>query len=639
MSTMAAHKNSNPDSNSENGKGKKVSRRSALKTAITAAAAGVLTHSKNAKADGPIGKLVQIGQRTRTCNTPLKQRAADDYQRSLQSYGGRLSNPIRELFLTAEDCDTIHFGVVVVGSGYGASITAARLSQKLGTGHRICMVERGKEWVPGTFPDTFANVSGNARSILAGPTKGQMTQPLGLFNLMMNDEVNILSGSGLGGGSLINASVALRPHREVFEQSRWPEALKDMDVLSPYYEQVARSLSLSRTPMDQTSKVRLRRLAAERLSSSPSFYDRSHVSVMYDHRYLDDQMRNPQGMIQRPCTLCGDCINGCNIGAKSTLAMNYLPIAKHNGTEMFTQVEVNSIEKRVGYYRIHMTYIDDQHDKITRHPISINSHMVVVGAGSPSSAAILLDSQSENLQFSPRLGYNWSGNGDTIGFVIGLPPGSNIGGFGAYPPRNGPVGPTVQSSLNYYGDIELRKRLLIQDAAIPRGVSNLFSVLLRDPEMNRSMVMLGMGHDEGNGRLIKKAGRWQVKWEGLKESKYRKMVFGEFEKLAAAHGGRYKRLKAFGNNLVTVHPLGGCGMSDSPDCGPVNQLGQVYDFNGGGHLDSATGLPAVHEGLYVADGSVIPTALGVNPFMTIGALSERIATHIVNNPAHSHLFG
>ena len=79
-------------------------------------------------------------------------------------------------------------------------------------------------------------------------------------------------------------------------------------------------------------------------------------------------------------------------------------------------------------------------------------------------------------------------------------------------------------------------------------------------------------------------------------------------------------------------------MSDAPECGAVNHLGQVYDFNRGGYLDPMTGMPSVHQGLYVADGSVIPTALGVNPYMTIGALSERIAQHIVANPAHSDLF-
>ena len=612
------------------------SRRSALKAASVAALSALA--SKKSKAQEPARNLVQIGKRTKTEISPLKVRAIKDYRQSLAQYGGKLSVSTRELFLTAEEPDKIHFGVVVIGSGYGASIAAAKLSQRLRDEHRICILERGKEWIPGTFPDTFAKVSGNARSVLSGPTKGQLTQPLGLMNLMMNDEVNILSGNGLGGGSLINASIALRPHFEVFQQSRWPMALQNSEVLGPYYDRVANALSLSRTPFDQTPKVRMRRLAAARLSNTPSFFDRSHLSVMYDYRHLDQQMRNKQGMIQRPCTLCGDCINGCNIGAKNTLAHNYLPVARHNGTEMYTQVQVDKIEKRRdGFYRIHCTYIDDQYEKITRHPVAINTQMVVVGAGSPSSATILMDSESENLKFSPKLGHHWSGNGDTIGFVIGMQNGTNIGGFGAYHSTKAPVGPTVQTSLNFYRDVELRRRLLIQDAAIPRGVSNLFTALLGDTGLDHSMAMLGMGHDEGRGRLIKKNGRWQVKWEGLKESKYRKMVFGEFDKLARAHGGRYKRLKAFGDNLVTVHPLGSCGMSDTPEGGPVNHLGQVYDYELGGHLDQ-TGNLAVHPGLYVADGSVIPTALGVNPYMTIGAISDRIAEHIVNNPAHANLF-
>ena len=366
----------------------------------------------------------------------------------------------------------------------------------------------------------------------------------------------------------INASIALRPHAEVFQQQRWPEALRHVEVLGPYYDAMARSMSLSRTPFDQTPKVRTRRLAAERLSQSPGFFDRSNLSVMYDHRYLDQNMRNPQGMIQRACTLCGDCINGCNVGAKNSLQYNYLPVAKHNGTEMYTQVEVTSIEKMDGYYRVNMVYIDDQYEKITRHPVSINSKMVVLGAGSPASAGILLDSQNDQFQFSAALGTGWSGNGDTIGFVTGLPSGTNIGGFGAYDHAGRPgVGPTVQTSLNFYQSYELRRRLLIQDSAIPSGVSNLFTALLGDVDLNNSMAMLGMGHDDAVGKLVKKNGRWQISWPGHKDGEYRQMVFREFERLAQAHGGRYKRLKAFGNNLVTVHPLGACGMSDHPGYG------------------------------------------------------------------------
>lgn len=620
---------------------KSPSRRQLLKSAMAAvtvtAAANKKAKAASRDSSGPKGKLAQLVDRTRTAVTPLKQQAANDYCQSLQAYGGQLSSPIRDLFATAERSEEIHFGVVVIGSGYGASIAAARLSNKLRPEHRICILERGKEWSPGTFPDTFSHVRRNLRSKITGPSKGQMVQPLGLYDVQMNDEVNILAGSGLGGGSLINASIALRPHREVFQQSAWPIALNDMETLNPYYDQVARMMSLSRTPFDLTPKVRVRRQAAERMSSSPSFFDLSHIGVMYDHRYLDDQMRNPQGMIQRPCTLCGDCATGCNVGSKNTLAMNYLPVARRNGTEMYTQVTVDSIEKCVGHYRVHLTYIDDQHDRITRHPVSINTQMVVVGAGSPGSAAILLESQTESFEFSPQLGCGWSGNGDTIGFIKGLPAGTNIGGYGAYPSKRGPVGPIVQCSLNYYRDIELRRRLLIQDASVPRGVGNVFSLLLRDAELDHSMIMLGMGHDDAAGRVVKKSGRWQVKWEGLKESEYRKMVVDEFKRLAAAHGGEYLKPQSAGNNLATVHPLGGCRMSDDPNVGPVNHLGQVYDFHSGGYLDSH-GQPAVHPGLYVADASIMPTALGVNPYMTIGALSERISRHIVNNPAHAHLF-
>lgn len=622
-----------------------VSRRKLLKSAIvTTMSVGinvpVAAQDVKAKRERPVRQTSgakPIKDRLRSSDSKIKRRARKDFQKSLGPYGGRFSSPIRNLFVAAEEECHIHFGVVVIGSGYGASICAARLSSRLRDDQRICMIERGKEWAPGTFPDSLTDVFGNARNLLAGPQKGQLNNPLGLFNVMMNDEVNVLTGNGLGGGSLINASIALRPNHEVFEQKEWPRALRDVSVLAPYYDMAARQLSLSVTPYDQTPKVRVRRQAAENISLEHGFFDRSNISVMYDHRYLDEKMRNPQGMVQRPCNLCGDCITGCNVGAKNTLMMNYLPVARHNGTEVYTQCEVESIEKKQGYYRINIVYIKEskKSGQLSRHPVSINTKMVVVGAGSPGSAMILLNSQSDNFHFSRSLGYNWSGNGDTIGFVIDMPESTNVGGFGAYENCREGVGPTVQTSLNYYSNDELYRRLLIQDAAIPRGVSNLFTVLLGDKDLDKSMVMLGMGHDGAHGRIIRKDGRYQIKWPGLRDSDYRKMVFKEFERLAAAHGGKYKRLKAFGYNLVTVHPLGGCGMSDDPDFGVVNHLGQIYDGSGVVRVD---GEPAVHHGMYVADGSVMPTALGVNPYMTIGAVSERIANHIVNNPEHADLF-
>ncbi len=615
----------------------KLNRRSALKAAVAAATLGA-TQSASAK-DTPMNmEQMGGGRRCKPSKTQMNGIAWNAYDCSVKGYGGRLANPIRDLFVAAEKPDQCHFAVTVIGSGYGASIIAARLSKALRDDTRICILERGKEWLPGTFPSTFEDAWRGTRQQMTGPTRGQVVNPLGLFDISFNDEINILSGNGLGGTSNINASIAVKPEPEVFQQSRWPMALRDIYTLDPYYERAATELALTRSNFDATPKIRARRKAAERINSDPRFFDLSPVSVMYDHRHLDQNMRNRQGMIQRPCTNCGDCITGCNIGAKNTLVYNYLPIAKWNGTEMYTQVNVDSIEKRQGYYRINLTYVDDTHTEITHHKVSINSKIVVLGAGSPGSAKILMNSQNDRFEFSEKLGHNWTFNGDGIGFVLNSPEETHIAGHGTCAAPYGPVGPTVQSTLNYFNGANLRDRFIIQDAAIPRAAVVLFQALLRDKDLTNSMVMLAMGHDEGIGQVKWKDGRYQIHWPGLKKSAYRLRMFEYFDQLARAHGGRYKRLKLFGPNLVTVHPLGACGMSDSPDCGVVNHLGQVYDGSRGGCVDPMTGTPEIHEGLYVADGSLMPTPIGVNPYMTICALSERIAEHLIANPTFAGLF-
>lgn len=624
-------------SNKQEKQSQAVSRRKLLKA--TVAGAALVGLSKKSKADDePVRVSESGGKRCTPCNSELKVIAKNDYQRSLCRYGGQLANPIRNLFVTAEKEDQCHFAVTVIGSGYGASIMAARLSKALRDDTRICILERGKEWLPGSFPDTFENTWRNTRQQMTGPTRGQVTNPLGLFDISFNNEINILSGSALGGTSNINASVAVKPEPAVFQQARWPAALRDRYFLEPYFDRAANELGLTRSAWDATPKIRSRRMAAERVSSDPRFFDLSPLTVSYDYRYLDQQARNRQGMIQRPCTNCGDCITGCNVGAKNTLVYNYLPIAKWNGTEMYTQVNVDSIEKRQGYYRINLTYIDDSNHEITHHKVSINSRIVVLGAGSPGSAKVLMNSQNEAFEFSPSLGQNWSANGDAIGFVLNTEQPSHIAGHGTCPPQCFPVGPTVQTTTNFFQSDCLKDRFIIQEAAIPRGVVNLFQPLMRDKDLTNTMVMLAMGHDEAKGKVIWKDGRYQIEWPGLKESPYRLNMFKQFEMYAQAHGGKYKRLKLFGSNLVTVHPLGACGMSDNPACGTVNQFGQVYEGRKGGCVDLHSGMPQVHEGLYVADASVIPTPLGVNPLMTISAISERIAEHLIGNPRYANLF-
>lgn len=570
-------------------------------------------------------------------DTNLKRRAREDYRRSMERFGGRLSSPVERLFHTSTLPVEQQFDVLVIGSGYGASISAARLAPRLGPGRRLAIIERGREWIPGDFKDTFADVYAQARGQLMGQKKRTVVNPLGLHNVIMNDEVNIWTGNGLGGGSLINANFALIPDAEVFTKFKWPKELASRDVLTPYYLRVAAGLNLSRTPWDQTSKVASRRMAAERLHPYEGFFDLSPATVMYDERYLDEFSRNPQQMIQRPCTLCGDCITGCNVGAKNTLTMNFLPIARSWGAEIYTQVEVRSIEKIDGRYKVNLVYYDNRDCGMTRRYTSVWSRMVVLGAGSPGSPEILLKSREKHgLCLSGALGHRWSGNGDTIGFVVRKQCESRIGGVGAYDCPD-VIGPTLQTSLNYKHRPVLEDRFLIQDAAIPRGAVNLFRVLLQDPELDNSAVMLGMGHDGAIGRIEIQDGQATVRWPGLKEAPFRRAMWAEFERIARAEGGQYKRLAAFGDNMVSVHPLGGCALADDPVDGVVNAAGQVYDGGAQGP-ENKVGQPAVHDGLYVVDGSIVPSSLGCNPLMTISALAERIAEGILANPDHRDLF-
>ena len=239
-------------------------------------------------------------------------------------------------------------------------------------------------------------------------------------------------------------------------------------------------------------------------------------------------------------------------------------------------------------------------------------------------------------------------HGDALGFVRKSDHLTNIAGFGAYNQQSCggkpcPVGPTIQTNLTFPNRANLRDRVLIQDGSVSRAYANILGGLMQDMDFDQTLVMLGMGHDGSDGRIeLRDDGLGAVKWPGIKDSPYRKLIRGEFKKIAEAHGGKYKYLKIFGDNFITVHPLGGCAMSDDPTQGVVDDRGRVFDGQSLETLQAIDGrarwAPSVHDGLYVADGSVIPTSIGCNPLLTISALSEHIADGIVSEPAHGDLF-
>lgn len=537
-----------------------------------------------------------------------------DYQVSAAAYGGRLANPGHELQQIAQSKEILD--VVVVGSGYGGAITAARLAQRARPGSRIVVLERGREWLPGTFPDTFRNAAKELRFGL--DFKGKRNRPrrqLGLYDLVFNDDIHVLSGNALGGTSVINANVAAMPDREVFEQCEWPNALRDREVLSPYYERAAWELNLQQVDELTYKSRRLQQIAQRTQCLEPATFYPADVSITYQGRGLDECGRNRQGFIQRPCTLCGDCTSGCNVGAKNTLQYNYLPIAKRHGAKMYAQTEVDFIQKTEAGYRIHFTQHSACGEEKHAQRNCIEARIVVLSAGSLGTTGILLRSRDCGFSLSRRVGHSFSGNGDTLGLVAGLEQRTHSAGFGAHCVEEAPVGAAQQRNFDLRHVAELKYRLLIQEGTVPRGYANIIGTLMGDPNVERTLIMLAVGHDGSRGRIELVDGQPRVRWPG--PDLFREYSRARLKQLVERGGGRLK--SSVGDTPVTVHPLGGCGMGDNPDCGVTSDMGLVFD------PDSSS---TSHQGLYVADGSLMPTSLGANPYFTIAAVSERIADGI-----------
>lgn len=535
------------------------------------------------------------------------------------------------------------YETVVVGSGYGGSIVAARLAER---GHSVCLFERGKEWQPGDFPDRFKDLAGNFRS---------KKNPLGLVDYYACEDIDVLKGNGLGGTSLLNLNVAFRPDRELFDDPRWPKVYRDLAAsggIWEYYSRAEEVLAPNHHPRwNELTKVKRIEQRFDELEDAR--FGPVNITVNFD---LDGQ-ENAQGVTQFPCIDCGDCFPGCNVGAKNALYMNYLPWAGKKGAEIFTQIEVRHVEKRPagGWTVVYRYNTDDAWGEDRR----LTAHNVVLAAGAVGSTEILLRSAAAGLALSGRLGHGFSGNGDFLGLAYNNDVRCDVMGYGNHPesPRAQiKPGPTIVSSIQYDRSRPFPERITIEDfALVPSALVDTYRHLLPplagltgedmdhgladkahelgrvakdqvtwspDGALNHSMVYLVMAIDDAKGRLLlNDKGRLRIDWPSVHKDPIFEKIEHELKEHARTLGGTYvhlERPKIFdANNLITAHPLGGCDLGDDPGSGVVDPDGRVFEAGGG-----------VHEGLFVVDGAVVPMPVAVNPFLTISAVAERIAERL-----------
>ncbi|CFX06402.1 GMC oxidoreductase [Candidatus Filomicrobium marinum] len=534
----------------------------------------------------------------------------------------RLSKPLSEI----KPC----YDVIIVGSGYGGGVSASRLAR---TGKRVAVLERGREVLTGEFPNRFPDLKNELQVTGKSVRTGS---PTGLYDVRLGEHMHILVGCGLGGGSLVNAGVALRPTARVFEDHAWPEELRQDGWLQEGYVRAQNWLRPAKDPRAASmTKFNALKTAADRLG---------HAMVETPVAVSFSETINAAGRTQAACTSCGDCCAGCNVGAKTTVAVTYLPDAVAHGAELFTHAKVSSLEKQSdGTWQLH---VEDLRKDGQKEGFKLSAPVIILAAGTLGSTEILLRAAAKGLAVSDRLGHRFSANGDIIAFGYGLKAKVNAVGIG-HPPKleDFAVGPSVTGQLEVRDAETLENELTVQDGALPSALAPILPVMFvpngrilgalkslvsgvyRGPFAHLQTIF-AVSHDSASGRFILDSDRLSLSWPGAKDEPVYTRIDAALAQIVGDAGGSYVKNPlagtVMGHQPATAHPLGGCSMAEDCTTGVVNHKGQVFDAGASGSTD-------VHRGLYVIDGSIIPRSLGVNPLLTITALAERAMAHFATD--------
>lgn len=559
-----------------------------------------------------------------------------------------------------------HFDAVIVGSGFGGSVSAYRLAE---AGHSVCLLERGKPYPPGSFPRSPREMSRN----FWDPSEGLY----GMYDLWSFRGIDALVSSGLGGGSLIYANVFIRKDERWFVKEDlsaggfeyWPFSRADLD---PHYDRVEAMIRPQRypfadSPYSQTPKTIAFKQAAEQLGLDFQFPNLA-VTFANDNRppkpgeEIVEEQPNLHGAKRFTCQLVGECDVGCNWGAKNSLDFNYLSAAERHGAHLRTGCEVRSFEPRSGGgYTVRYVHHSpnregsktDTHDPAVLPEQVISAKRLIISAGALGSPFLLLKNRRALPGLSDRLGSRFCGNGDLLTFATRCRSGK---GKETVPVLiDAARGPVITSAIRFPDDEDGGdgRGFYLQDAGLPQFAawllqaadaphtilraahvvaqvirervngdphSNLSAVaatLLADTELSDgTLPLLGMGRDIPNGKMSLRRGSLDLDWRTKKSGAYFDRVRAAAREVADAMGATSFRDNPlwYLRKVITVHPLGGCPVGRNAEEGVVDPYGRVFG----------------HPGLYVADGSVMPGPVGPNPSFTIAALADRFADAILD---------
>ncbi|WP_256840097.1 GMC family oxidoreductase N-terminal domain-containing protein [Ornithinimicrobium faecis] len=319
--------------------------------------------------------------------------------------------------------------VIVVGSGFGGAVAAARFAQ---AGFSVVVLERGRRWEPGDFP---------RRPSLDDGWLWQVDH--GLYDIRWLGGMASAQAAGWGGGSLAYANVFARPFDQMLDD-RWPLHMR-RGALDPYYDLAAHMLEVTPTTDDpRTGGPAPRTALIEDFmarSNIPEATARPNLAVTFGD---PDQWRpNVHGVPRRGCAFVGECVLGCNHGAKNTLDTNYLAVAEAAGAQAVTDAQVDRVERRDGGYAVIASTPTDPQAA----PREWVAPRVVLAAGTVATTEMLLRARDVHRTLpglSRRLGEGFSGNGDFLTMAE-----LRTGRKAAAPPEDLRTGPTITTNVGH----------------------------------------------------------------------------------------------------------------------------------------------------------------------------------------------
>ncbi len=521
--------------------------------------------------------------------------------------------------MTGRNTYRVDYDVVVIGSGFGGSVAALRLTEK---GYRVAVVEAGRRFAD----DEFASTSWDLRRYLWAPALGCF----GIQRIHLLKDVMVLAGAGVGGGSLVYANTLYRPLRPFYTDRQWAHITDWESELAPHYDQASRMLGVVTNPTVTPSDEVMRKVAAD--MGVADTYHPTPVGVYFGEpgKRVSDPYFGGAGPDRTGCTECGSCMTGCRVGAKNTLVKNYLYLAERRGAKVIPLTTVTAVRPRGdGTYEVDVRRTGTSS---RRFRTTLTASHVVFAAGTWGTQRLLHDMRDKGVlpHLSGRLGELTRTNSEAI---VGA------GRTTVDPDRDYSRGVAITSSFHPDPDTHIEPvrygkgsnaMSLLQTVATDGGSEvprwkQILRFVRRHPVQTlkllngyrwseRTVILLVMQSLDNSITTYTRKG-----WFGRRRYTSRQghgtpnPTF-----IPAGHEANQRTAEHIGGIAggtwgevfdipLTAHFIGGAPIGTDPGNGVIDPYHRVFNY----------------PNLHVVDGTAITANLGVNPSLTITAQAER----------------